>query len=411
MEDIPNELISLTEEIIEKSQKLHDTVSDPFLAYGFDAKLLEKLSFKELNQLINLEKKTGTSVLLTNLTKFTTLISQLSKFRETNNPRDAIIVSSRDSGTTTLINKSIMLIERTKASKKRFHKIVIFDAKNHMTSSLTKTSVASLVHYLRKEIATYEDSDNVGVVLIDHADYIAESFVLFYDSIKFQLPDKSFIFVFSPPAWLRLKSYSISMGIDYYENFFVTRFTPTTAKTVLNTLKIKFSSGDKILPPFTIEVLEKIANTSYGSIKSAIKLTKHLCEECFYNNVTYANNTMVKDLAALMGLNHYQDLLNIVQKEDLTRLTILAIIAIKSIGFEVGATYEEIIENLELQKSTISYYLSQLEKKGLVSKRRINRRAFYRLNALIAPFLDRIIIPKFEEQERYVKLQNLPENF
>ena len=110
MEDIPNELISLTEEIIEKSQKLHDTVSDPFLAYGFDAKLLEKLSFKELNQLINLEKKTGTSVLLTNLTKFTTLISQLSKFRETNNPRDAIIVSSRDSGTTTLINKSILCI-------------------------------------------------------------------------------------------------------------------------------------------------------------------------------------------------------------------------------------------------------------------------------------------------------------
>ncbi|MHA1115121.1 MAG: winged helix-turn-helix domain-containing protein, partial [Candidatus Heimdallarchaeaceae archaeon] len=375
---------------------------DPFRAFGFQKNPFEQsVSFDEI--IILLEK----GVINTNLSKIITLIADIDKSRQNNLFLDAVLFGYRGSGVSTLVEKAHILV---KNEIEEMQNSIIIDAKEIVSSKDLNYQPTFSSRNIINEIAKYDIHDEeIPLVIIDHADYLIDFFVTFLESFKFRFPKTSVLFVFSYPAWIRLKS--LITTINYTDQFYnstlpAIELSPLDEKSIYEILSVRLSINGQIQQPFSPEIVEAISENSLLNLHNAIHLTSLICKECFYNGYDKAYIELVNDISSLLDYNSFNEFYNYTNEEDSSRVFLLTLITLKSIGLDIGISYEELVSNLNIQKTTISYHLSQLLKKNIIVKRTLNRKAYYKLNSALNTIADLYLITEFSKKERRVKLSS-----
>ncbi|NPD87577.1 MAG: helix-turn-helix transcriptional regulator [Asgard group archaeon] len=121
--------------------------------------------------------------------------------------------------------------------------------------------------------------------------------------------------------------------------------------------------------------------------------------------------SLVDEIGYSLSFQRIRELYDLVTTKDNTQTEILALIAIKSIANDIGATYEEIVANSDeiSTKTSASHHLKQLENKKYILKRTVNRKAYYRLREELKSLADTYLLPRFEQKDKYVRLESVSE--
>ncbi|MHA1204939.1 MAG: winged helix-turn-helix domain-containing protein [Candidatus Heimdallarchaeaceae archaeon] len=400
--EIPENLRKFVKETIDRAKAIEFSSQDPFRTFGFQKNPFEQsVSFDEI--IILLEK----GVINTNLSKIITLIADIDKSRQNNLFLDAVLFGYRGSGVSTLVEKAHILV---KNEIEEMQNSIIIDAKEIVSSKDLNYQPTFSSRNIINEIAKYDIHDEeIPLVIIDHADYLIDFFVTFLESFKFRFPKTSVLFVFSYPAWIRLKS--LITTINYTDQFYnstlpAIELSPLDEKSIYEILSVRLSINGQIQQPFSPEIVEAISENSLLNLHNAIHLTSLICKECFYNGYDKAYIELVNDISSLLDYNSFNEFYNYTNEEDSSRVFLLTLITLKSIGLDIGISYEELVSNLNIQKTTISYHLSQLLKKNIIVKRTLNRKAYYKLNSALNTIADLYLITEFSKKERRVKLSS-----
>lgn len=361
--------------------------SDPFVLFGFEANPFVETSISQIQHQSFLRPK------------IYKVADVLGKVIASN--LEGVIVSHAHNGTTTVV-KSVFSI--LKSRQEEFNGVVYLDAKKFVAFEQFYYSVTeSIVNFKREILNTL---NNPKIVIIDHADYLADFFVSFKQAIEYDFPELKMVYIFTPSGWAKVKSLAIYENYDLYNTTLPAIFLdPLTTEHIEEMLLTKLSVNGSIHQPFTRQVIRYIAKVSNNSIRNAIQLSTRVCEECFYNGLDYATEHIVKDIYNTLFHNIPKTIQELISSDD-TKLFILSLVAMKSVGHDLGITYEEITNNIDLQKTTISYHLKQLEKQKIIFSKKVHRKAYYKLNPLIQSFADTFLLPKFEAKEQYVKLES-----
>lgn len=383
----------------EKGKETPYLPKDPFIAFGFDGNPFSETSIQDIKKAKLLKPRIG---------KVATMIGQLINSQEQGDLLDAFIIGASHNGISTLISSLVHLL---KTSNDELSNLILLDAKQLVEFEDNKYLPTASIQNFRKEIAISETMDNTPILIIDHGDYLVDFFVSFRQSIEYQFPDLPILFILTPTAWVRLKSHVVYADYDLFNHSLPALYLePLENEEIKTLLKIKLSNRDKILHPFTEEVIESIAYGANKSLKNAIRMCNKICEECYFNGLDYSNRRMVEDIRVLFKYTLIDEFMEIVSKDDNSRNFILTLLAMRSIALDLGITYEDLIENMNLQKTTIAYHLSQLSDKDIIHKRTINRKAYYRINDSLRTLTDTILMPIFESKERHVYLQGISDH-
>ncbi|MHA1867860.1 MAG: winged helix-turn-helix domain-containing protein [Candidatus Heimdallarchaeaceae archaeon] len=400
--DIPENLRKFVKETINRAKAIEFSSQDPFRAFGFQKNPFEKkVSFDEIN--ILLEK----GIINTNLSKIITLIADIDKSRQNNFFLDAVLFGYRGSGVSTLVEKAHELV---KNEITEMQNSIIIDAKKNVTIKNLSSQPTFSFNNIINEVAKHDIHDEeIPLVIIDHADYLIDIFVTFLESFKYRFPKTSILFVFSFPAWIRLKS--LITTINYTDQFYnstlpAIELSPLDKKAIYEILSVRLSVNGNIQQPFSSEIVEVIAENSLLNLHNAIHLTSLVCKECFYNGYDKAYIELVNDISSLLDYTSFDEFRSYTNEEDSSRVFLLTLITLKSVGLDIGISYEELVSNLNIQKTTISYHLSQLLKKNIIVKRTLNRKAYYKLNSALSTITDLYLITEFSKKERRVKLNS-----
>ncbi len=402
--DIPDGLRDFVKETIKRAKAVDFSSKDPFRAYGFSGDPFKSsVLMDEIDYLVN--KK----VIDVNMGKIITLIYDIINSRKTDYNLDGVIYHYNGSGATTLVKSTLELI---KAEIKETSNVVYIDVEEEIEledygykKSMTINNVINLV--AEQDIG----NEAIPLVILDHSDYLVDFFVEFREAFKYHFPETSLILVFSYPGWMRLRSHLIIA--NYSEQFYnnslpAIELDALDSKGIEEILKVKLSKNGKIQQPYSDEVIEAIAETSLCNLNNAIALSRKLCYECFYSGLDRAHVELVYDLASLMDFTLVEDFEKLVKEEDSSRVFLLTLITIKSVGNELGITYEELLDNMNLQKTTISYHLSQLLKKRIITKRTVDRKAYYKLNEILLTVADIQLLAEFNRKDRKIKFAYQP---
>ena len=136
-----------------------------------------------------------------------------------------------------------------------------------------------------------------------------------------------------------------------------------------------------------------------------------MCEECFYNGLDLGSIARVNDITSSLSIDVNKEFFDLVTLNDNTQTFVLALIAMKSTAYDLGITYDDIVNNLGIQKTSASHHLKQLQDRRYISKRTVNRKAFYRLRPELKTLADTYLMRSFEQKETHVRLESISDLF
>ncbi len=403
-----DDLEKLALEAFEKGKEDSYVPQDPFLSFGFESNPFLDTSIEELKhqsfqqgRIRNISHYIG---------KIFSSHVEKSKKRDKNEEilvLDGILYGSSQSGISTTIELTYHLL-------KNHHNLTLINAKEHVVFENTQYSITKTIQNFRNKLGDLEiGGDTLSVVIIDHSDFLIDFFEDFRLAFERDFQDASIIFVLSHSGWTRLKS---KLALSNYDLFNKTIqsliIKPLEKDDIKEILKMKLSIDGKIQRPFTASVISKISEISGGSINNAIMICVRLCEECFYNGLDSASQHLVNDIGAILGISSNKEFYNLVTLRDNTQTRILSLISMKSIAFDYGITYEEVVVNSDIKaKTSATHHLKQLQEKKFITKKTVNRKAFYRLRDELKTVADSELLPSFEQEEMYVQLESIADLF
>ena len=402
-----DDLERIAVEAFEKGKEETYTPKDPFAAFGFDSNPFLKTPISELKK----EK-----FLQSRITKISAYIgkvysSNLDRVkRKTKNDAefiiDGILYGSSHSGITTLIKFTHHLL-------KKHSNIIYADAEELVTFVDNHYYIANTIQNFRTYLGRYNtDTEPSPLIIIDHSDFLIDFFEIFRDAIDRDFQDIPIVFIFTNSGWIRLKNELTFSNYDIYNRIIQSiQIDPLSDIEISRILTIKLSKDGRIQRPFSQNIIKLISEISYGDLKNAISICTRLCEECFYNGQDLASEDLVHDVSSILKLDKSQEFFDLITTKNNTQTKILTLIAIKSIANDFGATYEEVVANSKNinTKTSASHHLTQLDNRKYVEKNTVKRKAYYKLFKEFRSLADTHLIPRFEQNERYVKLESVSE--
>lgn len=402
-----DDLERIAVEAFEKGKEDTYIPQDPFAAFGFESNPFLKTPISELKK----EK-----FLRSRITKVSAYIGKVysSNIERMNSKSkkdetfviDGALYGSAHSGISTLIKFTQHLL-------KKHSNIIYADAKELVTIVDNQYYIANTVQNFRNFLGKYDtDAEPVPLVIVDHADFLVEFFETFRDAFDRDFQDIPIVFIFSHSGWTRLKNELSFSSYDLFNRIVQSiQIEPISSSDLSKILTMKLSKEGRIQKPFSQEIINRISQISYNDISNAINICTRLCEECFYNGHDTASLNLVNDVSSILRLDKSKEFYNLVTTKDNTQTEILTLIAIKSIANNFGATYEEIVANSDEinTKTSASHHLKQLENKKYVLKRTVNRKAYYKLREELKSLADTYLLPRFEQKDKYVRLESVSE--
>lgn len=402
-----DDLERIAVEAFEKGKEDTYIPQDPFVAFGFESNPFLKTPISELRK----EK-----YLRSRITKVSAYIgkvysSNIERMKSKTKKNESFVIdgalySTSHSGNTTLIRFTHHLL-------KKHSNIIYADAKELVTIVDNQYYIANTVQNFRNFLGKYDtDSDPSPLVIVDHADFLVEFFETFRDAFDRDFQDIPIVFIFTHSGWTRLKNELAFSSYDLFNRIVQSvQIEPISASDIFKILAMKLSKDNRIQKPFSHEILDEISKLAHGDINNAINICTRICEECFYNGHDTASLNLVNDVSSILRLDKSQEFYDLVTTKDNTQTEILALIAIKSIANDFGATYEEIVANSDeiSTKTSASHHLKQLENKKYILKRTVNRKAYYRLREELKSLADTYLLPRFEQKDKYVRLESISE--
>jgi hypothetical protein len=402
-----DDLERMAVEAFEKGKEDTYIPQDPFVAFGFESNPFLKTHITELRK----EK-----FLRSRITKVSAYIgkvysSNIERKKSKSKKAESFVIDgalygSSHSGTSTLIKFTHHLL-------KKHSNIIYADTKDLVTILENQYYIANTVQNFRNFLGKYDtDAEPSPLVIIDHADFLVEFFETFRDAFDRDFQDIPIVFIFTHSGWTRLKNELAFSSYDLFNRIVQSiQIEPVSSSNLTKILSMKLSKEGRIQKPFSQEIINRISQITFGDISNAINICTRLCEECFYNGHDTASINLVNDVSSILWLDKSQEFFDLITTKDNTQTEILALIAIKSIANDFGATYEEIVANSDeiSTKTSASHHLKQLENKKYIVKRTINRKAFYKLREELKSLADTYLLPRFEQKDKYVRLESISE--
>ncbi len=397
----------LAREAINESDSVSYTPQDPFVSFGFESNPFLDVSLADLESETFIEPRFKQVIRYIN--KVHNSFTQSLEKKPNNNDgviMDGVIFGSSHSGISTLISLAHRFIVKT---SKKLRNTVIIDAKELVEFTDQQYSIAKSIQNFRNILAESDSGGgSLSLIIIDHSDFIVEFFEDFRYAMERDFQNTPIVFIFSHSGWTRLKN---SMAYSNYDliNHIVPseRINSLNDEEILEILVLKLSKNKQIQQPFSSEILSYIASKSSGSLINAIKICSRVCEDCYYNGLDIASKSLVNDIISFLGINLNKDFYNLVTLNDNTQTFILALTSMKSIAYDHGITYDDIINNLGIQKTSASHHLKQLQEKRYLLKKTVSRKAHYRLREELKTAADTHLITRFEQKETHVMLENI----
>ena len=380
---------------------------NPFVSFGFAANPFTKVSMAELN------KESFLDLRFKSLIRYFTEIhnsfqNALKKKKKSDDTviLDGAVYSASQSGVSTLVTLAHQYLVKL---DKDLSDAVFIDSKDLVEFEENQYLIAKTIRNFRNYLGNLGSSgDSISLIIVDHSDLLIEFFEEFRYALDRDFQNTPIIFIFSHSGWTRLKNKLAFSDYDLYNRIPKNeKINPLSKEDIKEVLELKLSRDNQIQPPFSSEVISLIAKLSSGSLLNAIKICEKLCEECYYNGLDIASPSLVQDVCARLGININQEFYDLITLNDNTQTFILALIAMRSIAHDFGVTYDDIVVNLGIQKTSASHHLKQLQEKRYVSKQTINRKAHYKLRDELKTIADTHLLPRFEQKEAHIKLESL----
>ena len=396
----------LAKEAIEESKSSSYTPQDPFVSFGFDANPFLETTIDELQKEECIESR------------FRVVIKYINKvynsFKEKNNKNikdhnvimDGVLYGSSQSGMSTLISLVHQYLIK-------FHKelanAVYADAYDLVEFEDNQYSIAKTFQNFRNFIGSQSvEGDAISLIIIDHADFLTEFFEDFRYIIDRDFPNTPIVFTFSQAGWTRLKNQLSFSEYDLINHMVPSqKINPLKEDEILEILSLKLTKNKQIQNPFSLEILKNISKNASGSLINAIKICSRVCEECFYNGLDIASTSLVDDITSFLAIDVNKEFFDLVTLNDNTQTFVLSLIAMKSTAYDFGITYDDIVNNLGIQKTSASHHLKLLQERKYVTKKTVKRKAFYRLRDELKTLADTYLLKRFEQKETHVRLESI----
>lgn len=393
-------------EAIEESKSTAYTPQDPFVSFGFSVNPFIETSIEELQNEECIESRFRVVIKYINKVHNSFLENYNKKKREDSIIMDGVLYGSSQSGMSTLISLSYQYLIKV---HKELSKAVFTDAYDLVEFEDNQYSVAKTFQNFRNYIGRQsKEGDSIPLIIIDHADFLIEFFEDFRFSIDRDFHNTPIVFIFSQSGWTRLKNELMFSDYDLINHMVPSqKISPLNEDEILEILRLKLSKKGQILNPFSLETLSQISKKSSGSLINAIKICSRVCEECFYNGLDVASISLVNDITSFLGIDVNKEFFDLVTLNDNTQTFVLSLISMKSTGYDLGITYDDIVNNLGIQKTSASHHLKQLQERRYVLKKTINRKAFYRLRDELKTIADTYLMKSFEQKETHVRLESI----
>ncbi len=397
----------IAKEAFERGKEDSYIPQDPFVSFGFESNPFLKTSVSELRKQSFLQPRVRKISHYIGKV-FSSCLENKNDKKDRGEPKilDGVLFGSSQTGISTLIRFTCELL-------KQHQEITYVDAQKLVEFDNFQYSIANTIHNFRNVLGDLDTgTSSLSLVIIDHADYLIDFFESFRDAFDRDFQGTPLVFIFSHSGWTRLKSNLAYSNYDIHNKIVQsTHIDPLTRDEITHILKMKLSKKGHIQQPFSQEVLSLVAQNSGGSILNAIKMCMRICEECFYNGMDTASISLVHDVSIILNIQKNKEFYNLITLKDNTQTFILSLISMKSIANNFGITYDDIVLNTDIQKTSVSHHLKQLEEKQFVSKQTVNRKAFYKLRNELVASSDTFLLPKFEQKEKYVRLENISDIF
>ena len=393
-------------EAIERSKSRTYTPQDPFVSFGFKSNPFLETSIEELQQEDCIKSR------------FSFVIEYISivydSFQELlNNEKnvdnvilDGVLFGTSQSGMSTLISLSYQFLTK---HHKNLSNSVYADAYDLVEYEDNHPSIAKTFQNFRNYIGRQSKrGDSIPLLIIDHADFLVDYFEDFRFSINRDFQSTPIIFIFSQSGWTRLKNELMFSDYDLINHMVpAQRINPLNEDEILEILTLKLSKKGQIQNPFTQKSLKLISKNASGSLINAIKICARVCEECYYNGQDVASLALVNDMTTILGIDVNKEFYDLITLNDNTQTFVLSLISMKSIANDFGITYDDIVNNLGIQKTSASHHLKQLQERRYLIKKTVNRKAFYRLKDELKTLADTYLMKSFEQKDTHVRLESI----
>jgi len=398
-----DEYEKIAKEAFEKGKEDSYIPQDPFVSFGFESNPFLETSIAELRKQAFLQPRVRKISHYIGKV-FSSCLENKNEKRNRNESKtlDGVLYGSSQTGMSTLIWFTCELL-------KQHQEITYVDAKELVEFENLQYSIADTIRNFRNALGDLDTGTAaLSIVIIDHADYLIDFFESFRDAFERDFQGTPLVFIFSHSGWTRLKSNLAYSNYDIHNKIVQSiHIDPLTREEITQILRMKLSKEGHIQQPFSQDVLSLVAQNSGGSILNAIKICMKICEECFYNGLDTASRPLVQDVTNILNIQKNKEFYDLITLKDNTQTFILSLISMKSIANNYGITYDDIVLNMDIQKTSVSHHLKQLEEKRFVTKQTVNRKAFYKLKNELFASSDSFLLPKFEQKEKYVRLENI----
>ncbi|OLS32110.1 MAG: hypothetical protein HeimAB125_12260 [Candidatus Heimdallarchaeota archaeon AB_125] len=398
-------------EAIEEGKKISYTPQDPFVSFGFSANPFLDTNLEELQKEEFIEPRFKAVVrYFTSVYKSFTDNHNKKKDKEDSFILDGVMFGINQSGVSTLIKLSHQYLVKI---YKELSDCILADAMDLVEFNNNQYHIAQTIQNFRAFLGNQSSkTDTIPLIVIDHADFLIEFFEDFRYALDRDFQNVPIVFIFSHAGWVRLKNQLAFTDYDLINHMVPSQqISPLNEEEIYEILSLKLSKNNQIQNPFSEDILKSIAKNSSGSLLNAIKICSRLCEECFYNGLDLGSIARVNDITSSLSIDVNKEFFDLVTLNDNTQTFVLALIAMKSTAYDLGITYDDIVNNLGIQKTSASHHLKQLQDRRYISKRTVNRKAFYRLRPELKTLADTYLMRSFEQKETHVRLESISDLF
>ncbi len=404
---VMDEFEKLALEAIEEGKKISYTPQDPFVSFGFSANPFIETNFDELKKEEFLKPRFKSVIRY-----FTSVHNNFNenlrkhKGKDDSFILDGVLFGTSQSGVSSLVNFSHQYLKRMEED---LSDSVFADALELVEFNNNQYSIAQTIQNFRNFLGSQSiKTETIPLLVIDHADFLIEFFEDFRYALDRDFQYTPIVFIFSQAGWVRLKNQLAFTDYDYIEHMIPSQqISPLNEEEIFEILNLKLSKNNQIQNPFSKDIIRAVSKNASGSLLNAIKICTRLCEQCFYNGLDMGSIALVNDMSAFLSIDVNKEFFDLITLNDNTQTFILAIIAMKSTAYDLGITYDDIVNNLGIQKTSASHHLKQLQEKKYITKRTVNRKAFYRLKDELKTLADTYLMKNFEQKETHVRLESI----
>ncbi len=232
------------------------------------------------------------------------------------------------------------------------------------------------------------------ILLLDNLEKISDRLSEFLETIFHALEDPFMIFALVNPIWSDLQEV-----MDYFDEIY--KMNPLNFEIIEEILKrriikSKEKNRKEDLTPFSEKAIKEIAEKTLGIPGLAIDFANSCLKSCIAEGHEIINVELINGISKR---NKYDLATKIANDFSLGSkwITVLEELVAHSNGTrenpnKLGVTPTILSKNLGLKPSTISYYLSNLNEKGLLSRKTEGRNYYYSIEKPIRNALE-IVLP------------------